>query len=286
MFWPELELTKGQLLAYYRRIAPWMLPWLADRPLVLTRYPDGIHGKHFFQHRAPDFAPAWIRRQPIEDTNDGTVKQYFVIEDEEALVYLANLGTISIHMWSSRCASLDRPDWCVLDLDPKDAPFADVVTLARGIGALCDELGLPHYVKTTGKSGLHVLVPLGGQLDHGASRQLAELLARVAVSRFAEIATLTRSVAKRHGRVYIDFMQNGAGKTIAATFSAREVPAASVSMPLEWRELNGRLAPGRFTILNAPGRMKRKGRDPAIALLEDRPDLGAAMEALARLLAS
>ena len=115
---------------------------------------------------------------------------------------------------------------------------------------------------------------------------MVELLARVAVSRFTEIATLTRTVAKRHGRVYLDFMQNGAGKTIAATFSAREVEAASVSMPLEWRELNARLAPGNFTILNGPARMKRKGADPAIALLDDRPDLGAAMESLARLLAS
>ena len=154
-----------------------MLPFLADRPLVLTRFPDGIEGKSFFQKDAPEWRPPWLRTVRIR-TDEGRDLDHFLVDDADGLAWLANLGTIPIHVWSSRAASLERPDWCVVDLDPKEAPFAHVVRIARALHELCDELGLPSYPKTTGQKGLHVLVPLGGQLTHAQARTLGELLAR------------------------------------------------------------------------------------------------------------
>ncbi len=159
IFWPEERYTKGDLVEYYRMVSPWLLPYLRDRPLVLTRYPDGIKGKSFFQKDAPDFVPEWVRtvRQWSEDTSRDI--DYIVCEDVESLLYVVNLGSIPLHMWASRVAALERPDWCILDLDPKGAPFTDVVKVARAVHARCEKIDLPHYIKTTGSSGLHVLIP-------------------------------------------------------------------------------------------------------------------------------
>ena len=280
VFWPELGRTKGDLIEHYRRISRWMLPWLKDRPVVLTRYPDGIHGKSFFQHNAPDFAPSWIRRHKIVDPDDQSEKQYFVVDSEDALLYLANLGTIPIHMWSARVDDLDHPDYCVLDLDPKEAPFDHVITLARGIHRLCDEIGLPNYVKTTGKSGLHILIPLGRAMNHDDCKSFGELLARVIVKRNPDIATIVRAVTRREGKVYVDFLQNGSGKTIAASYSVRENVEAGVSMPLTWREVNRGLKPTRHAIESAATRMRRKSEDPCIGALNADVDLGAVIAAL------
>ena len=185
IFFPELDLAKRDLTTYYHRIAEWMLPYLADRPIVLTRYPDGIHGKSFYQRDAPDFVPDWIRREVLWSESAEREVRYFIIESAAALTYLANLGTIPIHMSHSRIADLEHPDWCVLDLDPKSAPFKDVRTLALAIGELADELDLPSYPKTSGSSGLHVVIPLARQLTHDHARTLAELMARVIVSRLS-----------------------------------------------------------------------------------------------------
>ena len=146
---------------------------------MLTRYPDGIAGKSFFQKDAPDFAPDWIRLERIWSEHAEREIDYFVCDDVETLLYVANLGSIPLHVWASRVAALERPDWCILDLDPKGAPFAHVVELALAIHALCDEIGLPDFIKTSGATGLHVLMPLGGQCTYAESRTLGEILARV-----------------------------------------------------------------------------------------------------------
>src|SRR6185503_10453282 len=164
VYWPEDGYTKGDLIEYYRKVAPWMLPYLRDRPVVLTRYPDGIAGKSFYQKNSPEFLPSWIPTVGVWSEDVGKEIRYAQIQDEEALLFLVNLGTIPFHLWASRAPHLERPDWCILDLDPKDAPFAHVVELARGLRGVCEELGLPAYVKTSGSSGLHVLVPLGAAL--------------------------------------------------------------------------------------------------------------------------
>jgi len=266
VFWPEEGYTKGDLVAYYRAIAPWMLPYLRDRPLVLDRYPDGIAGKSFFQKTAP-----------------GGSVDHFLCDSTDDLLRLVNMGAIPFHIQASRVQDPDRPDWSIVDLDPKGAAFAWVVRIAREVHAICEEIGLPSFVKTSGGSGLHILLPLGGQCDHDQSRQLAELLARLLTDRLPEIATTARSIPARQGRVYVDALQNGRGKLLAAPFTARSRPGATVSMPLDWSEVGARLDPGRFTIRTAPARMKSRG-DPLLPVLEARPDLLSVLARLASLL--
>lgn len=280
VFWPDEGYTKGDLIAYYRAIAPWMLPFLRDRPIVLTRYPDGIHGKSFFQKDAPSFAPPWLRTVSISDGEGERAPSYFVCDDVETLLYLANSASILLHVWASRVANLENPDWCILDLDPKEAPFHHVVEIAQAGKALCDEIGLPVYVKTSGSSGLHLLVPLGGLLEHAHARVLGELLARVLVRRLPKIATLTRQVERRGGRVYIDYVQNGRGKLLVAPYSARPLPGAPASTPLRWNEVEPSLDIHRFTIHSLPRRMRKLKNDPLLPVLSDSPDILSALDAL------
>lgn len=279
LFWPEDGLTKGDLLDYHRSVAAWMLPYLRDRPLVMTRYPDGIHGKSFFQKDAPH-APDWMRTVTIPSGDGERAPAYFVVDDLDALLYVVNLGTIPIHVWGARVGSLDRPDWCLLDLDPKDAPFTDVVALAREARALCEEIGVPAYPKTSGSTGMHVLIPLARRLDHEQCRTLAELLARVLVMRRPDIATLVRTPGRRAGKVYIDHVQNGYGRLMAAPFTVRPLPGAPVSTPLTWEEVDDDLRIGHHTLRTVPDRMRALGDDPMSPVLWVEPDL---MGALARL---
>jgi bifunctional non-homologous end joining protein LigD len=281
VFWPDDGGTKGDLIDYHRRIAPWLMPYLRDRPLVMTRYPDGIAGKSFFQKDAPSWVPGWVRTEQMWSELASREVNYFVCDDLESLLYVINMGTIPLHVWSSRVADLQHPDWCILDLDPKGAPFRDVVALAREIRAISDELELPAFPKTSGSSGLHVLIPLGGRLTFEQSRMFAELLARLVVQRCPAIATITRNVRAREGKVYVDFLQNGHGRLLVAPFSVRPLAGAPVSMPLRWSEVNARLDPRRYTISNAPARMQRLGADPLAPVLERAPDLGRALARLA-----
>jgi bifunctional non-homologous end joining protein LigD len=274
IFWPEAGYTKGDLIEYHRAIAPWLLPYLRDRPLTLTRYPDGIAGKSFFQKDAPDYVPSWIRTARFDGNS------HFICEDVESLLYVVNLGTIPLHIVSARLADIEHPDWCIVDLDPKTAPFKDVVALARAAHELCEEIGLPNYCKTSGQKGLHVLIPLGGQLTHPQSVTLAELIAQTIEKQHGDISTTARHIPSRKGRVYLDCYQNGMGKTIAAAFSARPVPGASVSMPLKWSEVNNKLDPAKFTIKTAVARMKRLKQDPISRVLTEKPDLQAALQKL------
>jgi bifunctional non-homologous end joining protein LigD len=280
VFWPDDGYTKGDLLAYYRAIGPWLLPYLRNRPVVMTRYPDGIAGKSFFQKDAPGFRPSWIRTERMWSEDTQREIDYFICDDEASLLYVINLGSIPLHLWASRVPTLERPDWCVLDLDPKGAPFEHVVEVARSAKALCDRIGLPLLVKSSGSSGLHLLVPLGRQCTHEQSRSLGELLARCLVGRLPEIATIVRQVSQRDGRVYVDYLQNGSGKLIVAPFSARPLPGAPVSVPLTWREVTPKLDIRRHTIATVPGRMRKLGRDPLAEVLELSPDLAGALERL------
>ncbi len=277
IFWPGEGYTKGALIEYYRRISPWLLPYLQDRPLVLTRFPDGIQGKSFFQKDAPAYVPQWVRRERVWSEHAGREIDYFICDDVDSLLYVVNLGTIPLHLWSSRVGRLERPDWCILDLDPKGAPFAHVVELALALRRLCDAIALPAFVKTSGATGLHVLVPLGAQFTHEESRTLGELLARFVNREHPEISTITRKVSARGGRVYLDFLQNRQGQTIAGPFSARPLPGAPVSTPLDWEEVGPRLEPRSFTIATVKARLEAARRDPLRDVLELRPDLAAAL---------
>jgi len=277
VFWPAEGYTKGDLIAYYERVAPLMLPYLRDRPLVLTRFPDGITGKSFYQKDAPDFAPAWVRTERIYSRDTERDIAYLVVDDVEMLRYVANSGAIPIHLWASRVPSLERPDWLVLDLDPKGAPFTDVVRVALALRRILERLALPSYVKTSGATGLHILLPLGARYTYEQCRTFARLLAVMGVEAEPEISTVARPLRARGGKVYIDFGQNGHGQTIVAPYSLRPLPGAPASCPLEWREVTPRLDPARFTLRTLPVRFDRMA-DPLTPVLGDGIDMAAALE--------
>ena len=280
VFWPEDGYTKGDLIEYYRAIAPWILPYLKQRPLVMTRYPDGIHGKSFFQKDAPGFAPDWIRTERLWSEGSQRELDYFVCGDVESVLYVANLASIPLHIWSSTIDHLESPDWCILDLDPKDAPFSYVVRVALTVKRLLNEIELPCYVKTSGSTGLHVLIPLGRSCTYDQSRSFAQLLATVIQEEEPEAATVTRSLSRRDGKVYIDCIQNGHGRLLVSPFSVRPLPGAPVSTPLLWDELDDSLAIENFHIGNVPDRCVELGSDPLAGVLEDAPDLSRALELL------
>jgi bifunctional non-homologous end joining protein LigD len=285
VFWPAEGYTKGDLIAYYEAVAPLLVPYLTDRPLVLTRYPDGIEGKSFFQKDAPSFVPAWVRTETIYSKDAERDIDYFVVNDALTLKYVVNLGTIPLHLWASRLEALDRPDWLVLDLDPKGAPFSDVVAVARALHEILDELRLPSYVKTSGSTGLHLLVPLGAEYSYEEGRNFARLLALLAIGAAPEVATLARPVHTRGGKVYIDYVQNGHGRTIVAPFSVRPLPGAPVSCPLRWEEVQDDLDPVAFTIKTVPARFRR-ARDPLLPVLKGSLNMAAAIARIEKRLAT
>jgi bifunctional non-homologous end joining protein LigD len=277
VFWPAEGYTKADLLDYYERIAPWMLPYLRDRPLVLTRFPDGIAGKSFYQKDAPEFAPAWVRTERIYSRDTERDIAYLVVDDVEMLRYVANSAAIPIHCWASRVPSLERPDWLVLDLDPKGAPFTDVVKVALALRRILDDLALPSHVKTSGATGLHILLPLGARYTYEQARTFARVLATLGVDAEPEISTVARPLRDRGGKVYIDFGQNGHGQTIVAPFSLRPLPGAPASCPLEWREVTPGLDPARFNLKTIVGRFEKMA-DPLPPVLRGGIDMTAAIE--------
>lgn len=283
VFWPDEGYTKADLIAYYEASAPLILPYLENRPIVLTRYPDGIKGKSFFQKDAPEFIPSWIRTERIYSKDADREIDYFVINDSATLRYVVNLGTIPLHLWSSRLGSLEHPDWLVLDLDPKGAPFTHVVKVARALHGILERLELPNYLKTSGATGLHVLVPLGGRYTHQEARNFAALLASLGVQAEPELATIARPIRARGGKVYIDFVQNGHGRTIVSPFSVRPLPGAPVSCPLRWEELTTRLSPGQFTIRTVPLRFEKLA-DPLRPVLEGSIDMTKALSQIEAIL--
>ena len=276
IFWPAEGYTKGDLVAYYERVAPLILPYLRERPLVLTRYPDGITGKSFYQKDAPEFAPAWVRTERVYSKDAGRDIDYFVVDDVESLRYVANSAAIPLHLWASRVESSERPDWLVLDLDPKGAPFTDVVKVAQALQRILDELELPSFPKTSGATGLHVLIPLGARYTYDEVRTFARLLAVLGVEAEPDISTIARPIHARGGKVYIDFGQNGHGQTIVAPFSLRPLPGAPASCPLLWSEVTARLDPSRYTMVTLANRFEKMA-DPLTPVLTGALDMAAAI---------
>jgi bifunctional non-homologous end joining protein LigD len=269
LFWPEEHFTKGDLIRYYLEIASWMLPYLKDRPVVLTRYPNGISGKSFFQKDAPGFTPSWIRTEKVYSHESRRDIAYFVLESPDAIAYMANMGAIPIHIWSSRFPHLERPDWLLFDIDPKGSTTAMAAAVALETAAVLREIGMRPYVKTSGQMGIHVVVGLKPEYTYEQARMFSEMVARIVVRRIPESATLTRDHAARKGRTYIDYLQLGHGKTIAAPFAVRPIAGAPVSAPIQWNELTPSIEPGRFNIKTMPARMERLKADPFLGALTD-----------------
>lgn len=280
VFWKDEQITKGDLIEYYRAISPLMLPYLKDRPTVLTRYPDGIDGEMFYQKDMPHWVPPWLRTTALWSEHSQREVHYVLIDDADGLAFVANLGSIPIHAWASRIADLEKPDWTIVDLDPKNAPREHVVPLALAIHELCEAAGLPNYVKTSGQSGLHVLIPLGGQCTFDQARTLAYLIGLLVEKQHPEMATTHRNPAARGGRVYLDWGQNAHGQLLVAPYSVRPVAGAPVSMPLRWHEVVPDLDARQFTLRNALDRVSAWEGDPCRPVLDERPDLAAALVAL------
>jgi bifunctional non-homologous end joining protein LigD len=282
MFWPKEGYTKGDLCDYYATIAPAMLPFLADRPVVLVRYPDGIEGKNFFQWRAPAGTPTWLATLELRDEEDAQErgkKSVFLLNSVDALVHIANLGAIPIHVLASRASDLACGDFFTLDLDLGENPFRLAATLALSLRTLLQDVGFVGYPKTSGQKGLHVLVPVGPGVSFTATKALAELFGRLLEAKHPDISTMERRVSQRGGKVYIDTGQTGRGRTIVAPYSARAYPGATVSTPLRWEEVHASLDPKRFTIVSVPTRLVEHG-DPMSDMLEQRPDVAGAIRML------
>jgi bifunctional non-homologous end joining protein LigD len=282
LFWPNEGITKGDLCDYYALVAPAMLPFLKDRPVVLVRYPDGIEGKSFYQWRAPAGTPSWIPTLELRDDEDleqRGPKSVFLLNSADALVQIANLGAIPIHVLASRAATPSCGDFFTIDLDLGENPFRVAVTLALTLRELLESVGLVGYPKTSGQRGLHVLVPVGPGVPFAATRLMAELFGRWLEARHHEIATMERRVSQRAGKLYIDTGQTGRSRTIVAPYSVRAQPGATVSTPLRWEEVHAALDPRQFTIASVPARILERG-DPMAELLQQRPDVKRALEKL------
>lgn len=281
IYWPDDGLTKGDLIRFYDRIAPFLVPHLMDRPLVFDRYPNGIYGQHFYQKDAHDYTPEWVRTQEIWSPDVERFIRYFVGADHDQLLYIANMGAIAQNPWSSRVQFIERPDYVIFDLDPVDAPYATVQEVALALKTVLDELRLRTYPKTSGASGIHVYLPiLEDTFTYEDVRVFAEAVASIVVSRVPALATIERVVRKRTiGTIYIDFLQNVKGKTVASVYSPRAVPGAPVSTPLKWDEFKKPLDPKDYTILNVFKRLDKFGDlfEPA---LTDRQDISPFLEAL------
>jgi bifunctional non-homologous end joining protein LigD len=282
VFWPEEGYTKGDLLDYYASIAGVMLPFLRERPVVLVRHPDGIHGKSFFQWNVPRGTPDWIRTLTLRDADEPDYeKTVFLSDDLDTLLYIINLGCIPVHVLASRAGRPDYADFITFDLDLNEQPFSRAIELALSLREILDDAGLVGFPKTSGQGGLHVLVPLGPSVPFTAAKLLVELLGRLLTARHAQFATMERRVDKRGGRLYVDTGQTGTSRTIVAPYSVRAWPGATVSTPLFWDELSGALDPGRFTMMTVPARVAELG-DPFAELLAARPDIATALGTIER----
>jgi bifunctional non-homologous end joining protein LigD len=278
VLFPEDGYTKGELCGYYEAIAPALLPYLKDRPVALVRYPDGIHGKNFYQWNVPLGVPSWVKTAHMPH-DDGQDRQVFLINDVETLLVVANLAAIPIHILGSRTSAREECEFFTVDLDVELATFGDGVVLARTLKIMLDGLGLPSFLKTSGQQGLHVLAPLGPGVPYEAARMLTELVGRLLVQRHPDRATMERVIARRGPRVFVDTGQTGRSRTIVAPWSVRARPGAPVSMPLLWEELTETLDPRVFNIKTAPARRDAVG-DPMAGLLTERPDVAAAIARL------
>jgi bifunctional non-homologous end joining protein LigD len=260
LMFPAANLTKGDLIAYYEAVADKLIPHLRDRPMTLERLPEGVgdaKSPHFWQKNTPTYYPKWIPRVPLK-TEDGRTVQYVLVNDRDTLLYLVNQGTITFHAWFSRVKNLDRPDFVLFDIDPHQSTFANAIKTARALHDVLDEDDIESFLKTSGKSGLHVLTPWRERGGYDEAVKWARSIAKRVVEVIPKIATTARSINARKGRVYLDVEQNSKGKHVVPPYVVRPTPGATVSMPLKWSELTARLDPKRFTIETAMKRLKGK----------------------------
>ena len=282
-YWPEQGITKGDLLRYYRDVAPALLPHIRDRPFTMKRYPDGWQGRPFFRKDVTNYAPAWFKRATVsvasrEQPQQRRTIEVPVVNDQLALLWMVNTGCIEAHTWYSRIDKLERPDWVIFDLDPSDdVGFAETAQVALLVKQAVDALGLASFPKTSGALGLHVLVPIDRRHTYDDTRRFATEVARAIAGTHTDLATTEWSKAKRRG-VLIDASQNARGKTIASVYSVRPMQKATVSTPLRWDEVNEKLNPSIYSMDVVLDRLDRHG-DLYEGVLKTKQRLGPALRA-------
>lgn len=260
LYWKKEKFSKGDMINYYLQIAPYILPYMKDRPQSLNRHPNGIDGPNFFQKNQKGKVPKWM--QTHEDFSESTREniEYLVCSDEATLIYMANLGCIEMHPWHSRSQSWQYPDWCLIDLDPdKPNTFQEVMDVAKVVKKVLDSIGAEAYVKTSGSTGIHIYIPLGAKYHYDQSKQLAELVVTLVNNEMPEFTSVERSPSKRKGKIYLDFLQNRETQTAAAPYSLRPKPGVPVSTPLDWSELKKGLTPTTYNAKNIFERLKAEG---------------------------
>lgn len=258
VFWPEDGFTKGDLLDYYREIAPVIMPHLVDRPQVLHRHVDGHDGKEFFQ-RISKGQPSWIQTVQIQTSKRNSTRPFVLCQNWPSLLWMANFGCIELIPWNSRINSLDWPDYLVIDLDPQDVAFDKVVEVAQVVHKLLDKIGAANFCKTSGKRGMHIYVPLGSQYQFAQAKLFGEIIVRLVHQKLPALTTLNQSLDERKGRIYLDHTRNSRGQAMAAPYCARPHPGATVSAPVKWSEVKKGLDPARFTIKSMPKRIEKVG---------------------------
>lgn len=261
IYWPEEKLTKGDMLAYYETMADYVLPYLKDRPLSLNRFPNGIKDKGFYHKNAGDIAPLWMKTAPVFSESNNKTIDYLVCNNKASLLFIANLGCIEMNPWNSRVQNMENPDWMVIDIDPSDKnTFDEVIETANVVHDIFERIKIPSYCKTSGASGLHVYVPLGAKYTYDQVKDFGNIIGIMVTSELPDTTTLIRSLSKREDdKIYVDYLQNRRGQTLASAYSLRPKPGATVSTPLEWKEVKPGLHPSQFHIHNIIERVKKKG---------------------------
>jgi len=261
LYWPKEKITKGELLMYYDAVAPYILPYLKNRPLSLLRHPNGITKPGFYHKDAGDIAPEWMKIANVKSESSNKVVHYLVCNNHKSLLFIANLGCIEMNPWSSTITKPDNPDYIVMDIDPSEKnSFDQVIDVALIIKDILDKGGMKGYCKTSGSSGIHVYIPVNKKYSYEEGRDFAKIIATLVNEQLPEFTTLERSLSKRSKKeIYIDYLQNSRGQTLASVYSARPKPGATVSCPLDWREVKHGLHPSQFTIKNMISRIKKKG---------------------------
>ena len=280
IFWPEEGYTKGDVIDYYNTVSSYILPHLKDRPQSLKRNPNGITDKGFFHKDAGTAAPSWVNHVEIRADSTKKIVDYIICNNKATLLYLANLGCIELNPWNSRIKNPDHPDYLIMDIDPSENnTFKEVVDVAIVIKDVLDKAGATCYCKTSGATGIHIYVPLNAAYTYEQARQFAELVAALTAEQIPELATIERSLEKRKGRIYVDYLQNSKGQTLSSVYSVRPVPGATVSTPITWKELTHDLDPKAFTIKTIHKRLDKVG-DLFGGVLKDKTNLTKCIKAL------
>ncbi|HEY6978282.1 MAG TPA: non-homologous end-joining DNA ligase, partial [Chitinophagaceae bacterium] len=250
--------TKRDVINYYYQVSPYMLLYMKDRPQTLIRYPHGIEGESFYQKDVTGKVPDWIKKFPYSSEAGGN-RNFLVCTNEASLLYIASIGGLEMHPWSSRIQKPDNPDWCIIDLDPDKNPFDQVIKAAQITKEVLDAIGVPSYCKTSGSTGLHIYIPLGAKYNYEISKEFGRVVVKLVNAELPNFTSIERYTEKRKGKLYLDFLQNRPQATLAAPYSLRPKPGAPVSMPLHWEEVKKGLKIEDFTIFNAVSRVNKQG---------------------------